>query len=180
MFLSITFQIDKKITFVLLKVVAHVKGWWETFCEKKETKKPSLFIVATTWKSFMDDIEKKYYLVGSYDNLYTKWTTLQEEGDQAMPDFTNIFHTLRTKMGIKYLEQHLVLKYCVSMYIYIQNEMEFMDIFSLGTTYRYVVKIEQTLKQNMRQFGPGNLSQKKPGKGGLNLHKKGHRKYGKY
>jgi hypothetical protein len=30
-----------------------------------------------------------------------------------VPEFTNIFHTLRTKLGIKYLEQHLVLKYHV-------------------------------------------------------------------
>ena len=28
----------EKITFSLLKVVPHVKDWWETFCEKKETK----------------------------------------------------------------------------------------------------------------------------------------------
>jgi hypothetical protein len=28
----------EKITFVLLKVVPHVKDWWETFCDKKETE----------------------------------------------------------------------------------------------------------------------------------------------
>ena len=33
----------EKITFVLLKVVPHVKDWWETFCEQKETEEPSLF-----------------------------------------------------------------------------------------------------------------------------------------
>jgi hypothetical protein len=27
----------EKITFALLKVVPHVKDWWETFCEQKET-----------------------------------------------------------------------------------------------------------------------------------------------
>jgi hypothetical protein len=37
-----------KITFSLLKVVPHVKDWWETFCEKKETEEPSLFTVTTT------------------------------------------------------------------------------------------------------------------------------------
>jgi hypothetical protein len=42
------FSNKEKITFVLLKVVPHVKDWWETFCEKKETKEPSLFTVATT------------------------------------------------------------------------------------------------------------------------------------
>jgi hypothetical protein len=38
----------EKITFALLKVVLHVKDWWEIFCEKKKTYEPSLFIVTTT------------------------------------------------------------------------------------------------------------------------------------
>jgi hypothetical protein len=91
----------ENITFALLKVVPHVKDWWETFCEKKEIEEPSLFTVMTTWESFRDDIKEQYYPVRSYDDLYTKWTTLRQERDQAVPDFTNIFHTLRTKMGIK-------------------------------------------------------------------------------
>jgi hypothetical protein len=68
---------------VLLKVVPHVKYWWETFCEKKETEEPSLFIVVVTWESFRDAIKEQYYPVRSYDNLYTKWTTLWKERDQA-------------------------------------------------------------------------------------------------
>jgi hypothetical protein len=105
------FSNREKITFALLKVIPHVKDWWETFCEKKETKEPSLFTVTTTWESSKDVIKEQYYPIGSYDDLYTKWTTLRQERDQAVLDFTNIFHTLHTKMGIKYLERHLVLKY---------------------------------------------------------------------
>jgi hypothetical protein len=56
--------------------------------------------------------------------------------------------------------------------------MEFLDISSLGTTYRYVIKIEQKLKQKTRQFGPRNPSQQNPGKGSPNPQKKGQRKYG--
>jgi hypothetical protein len=97
-----------------------------------------------------------------------------------MPDFTNIFHTLRTKLGIKYSEQHLVLKYHFSLHRYIQTEMEFMDISSLGATYQYVVEIEQKLKQKTWQFGPRNPSQQKPGKGGSNPPNKGQRKDGQY
>jgi hypothetical protein len=37
--------------------------------------------------------------------LYTRWTTLQQERDQTVPKFTNVFHTLRTKMVIKYSEK---------------------------------------------------------------------------
>jgi hypothetical protein len=79
--------------------------------------------------------------------LYTKWTTLQQERDQAVPDFTNIFHTLRTKMGIKDSKGHLVLKYCSGLHRYIQTKMEFLDISSLGVAYQYAIKIEQKLKQ---------------------------------
>jgi hypothetical protein len=40
------------------------------------------------------------------------------------------------------------------------------------------IKIEQKLKQKTRQFGPGNPSQQKPGKGSPNPQNKGQRKYG--
>jgi hypothetical protein len=43
----------------------------------------------------------------------------------------------------------MVLKYHGGLHRYIQDEMEFLDISSLGTAYRYVVKIEQKLKQKM-------------------------------
>ena len=87
----------ENITFALLKVIPHVKYWWENFCEQKETEEPSLFTVTTTSESFKDAIKEQYNPVGSYHDLSTKWTTLRQERDQAMPDFTNIFHTLRTK-----------------------------------------------------------------------------------
>ena len=122
----------------------------------------------TTWKSFGDTIKEQYYLVGSYDDLYTKWTTLWQERDQAVPDFTNIFHTLHTKLGIKDSKRHLVLKYRDSLHRYISTEMEFLDISSLGVAYQYAVKIEQKLKQKMQQFGPGNPSLQKPGNGDPN------------
>jgi hypothetical protein len=60
---------------------------------------------------FMDAVKEKYYLVGNYDDQYMRWTTLHQERGKTVLEFTNTFHTLRTKLGIKYLEQHLVLKY---------------------------------------------------------------------
>jgi hypothetical protein len=105
------FSNRETITFALLKVVPHVKDWWKTLCEHKEIEETSLFSVMATWESFRDVIKEQYYPVGSYDDLYTKWTTLRQERDQGSPDFTNIFHSLHTNMGIKYLERHLVLKY---------------------------------------------------------------------
>jgi hypothetical protein len=58
--------------------------------------------------------------------------------------------------------------------------MGFLDISSLGATYRYAFKIEHKLKQKKQEFGPGYPSQQKPGKGGSNPQKKGHSKYGQY
>jgi hypothetical protein len=72
----------------------------------------------------------------------------------------------------------MVLKYHDPLHRYIQTEMEFLDISSLGAAYRYAIKIEQKLKQKTQQFGNGNPSQKKLGKGGPNPQKKGQRKYG--
>jgi hypothetical protein len=95
------FSNREKITFALLKAIPHVKDWWETFCDKKEIGETSLFSVMATWESFMGVIKEQYYPVESYDDLYTKWTTLRQERDQVVPDFTNIFHTLHTKLGIK-------------------------------------------------------------------------------
>jgi hypothetical protein len=37
------FSNREKITFALLKVIPHVKDWWETFYEQKETEETSLF-----------------------------------------------------------------------------------------------------------------------------------------
>jgi hypothetical protein len=82
-----------------------------------------------------------------------RWTLLQQERGQAVMEFTNTFHTLCTKMGIKDSERHLVLKYRGALQRYIQTKMDFLDISSLGVAYRYVVKIEQKFKhQNKREF----------------------------
>jgi hypothetical protein len=69
------FSNREEITFVL-KFILHVKDWWETFCDQKETEEPSLLTIAVTWDSFKDFITEQYYPVRSYDDLYTKWTTV--------------------------------------------------------------------------------------------------------
>ena len=136
------FSDREKITFALLKVVPHVKIWWETHCEKTSTEEPSMFSTIPTWESFVDALKEQYYPVGSYDDQYTRWTTLRQERDQAVPEFTNVFHTLCTKLGIKDSERHLALKYRGCLHKYIQTEMEFLDISSLGAAYRDAIKIE--------------------------------------
>ena len=66
--------------------------------------------------------------------------------DQDVHELTNLFHTLCTKLGIKYSEKNLVLKYRSCLHRYIQEEMEFLDISSLGAAYWYAAKIEQKFK----------------------------------
>ena len=63
-----------------------------------------------------------------------------------MLEFINTFHTLHTKLGIKDSKRHLVLKYHGALQRYIQTEMDFLDISSLGVAYQYVVKIEHKFK----------------------------------
>jgi hypothetical protein len=64
-------------------------------------------------------------------------------------EFPNTFLTLCTKMDIKDSERHLVIKYYRGLHRYIQIEMVFLDIFSLGATYRYALKIEKTLSRGI-------------------------------
>ena len=42
----------EKIIFSLLKANPHLKDQWETYCEKNNEKKPSLFSAVPTWNSF--------------------------------------------------------------------------------------------------------------------------------
>eukprot|EP00253_Pinus_taeda_P019020 PITA_19020 len=159
------FSSREKIVFALLKVAPHVKDWWETYCEQKDESIGSLFLATPTWDSFWDAINEQYYPVKSYEDKYIKWTTLRQGRDQDVPEFTNIFHTLHTQLAIKDSELHLVLKYRGCLHRYIQEEMEFMNISSLGTTYRYVVKIEQKFKHKKRDFGSANPKNKGQGQG---------------
>lgn len=113
------FSNRERITFALLKETPYVKDWWETYYKQKDESTGSLFLVAPTWNSFGDSIKDKYYPVKSYEDKYIKWTTLQQGRVQDVPEFTNIFHTIHTKLGIKDSELHLVLKYhdCLHKYI---------------------------------------------------------------
>ena len=120
-----------------------------------------MFETNTSWASFIDAVKEQYYPVGNYEDQYTKWTILRQERDQMVSEYTNNFHTLRTKLGIKDFEQHLILKYRNGLHRYFWTEMDFLDISSLGSVYRYAVKIEEKFRQkNKRDSGPTNPLQK--------------------
>jgi hypothetical protein len=53
---------------------------------------------------FLDAVKEQYYHVDNYEDQYVRWTTLWQEKSQTVSEFTNTFHTLHTKLGIKYSE----------------------------------------------------------------------------
>jgi hypothetical protein len=83
----------------------------------------------------VDVVKEQYYHVDNYEDQYMRWTTLWQEKTQTVSEFTNTLHTLRTKLGIKESELHLVLKYCRALHRYIQTDMDFLNISSLGVAY---------------------------------------------
>jgi hypothetical protein len=111
---------------------------------------------------FLDMVKEKYYPIGNYDDQYMRWTMLSQDRGQEVLEFTNTFHTWCTRLSIKYSKQYLVLKYHGALHKHIQTEMDFLDISSLGVSYRYVVKIEQKFKHQKKwEFGSKNLQQPK-------------------
>eukprot|EP00253_Pinus_taeda_P002175 PITA_02175 len=79
-----------------------------------------------------------------------------------MPEFTNIFHTLRTKLGIKDSEQHLVLKYRGSLHKYIQEEIKFLNTPSLGAAYRGSAPKPQNKGQSQGRTAQDNQPKLQP------------------
>ena len=93
------------------------------------------------------------------------WITLQQENSQIVSKLTNTFHTLRINMGIKDSKWHLVPKYYGALHRYIQTEMDFLNISSLGYAYWYAIKIEHKFRhQNKWEFESANTKQPKHGK----------------
>jgi hypothetical protein len=158
---------SEKITFALLKSLPHVRAWWEGYWERYIMDESTLFGREPTWVAFVDALKDP---VKNYDDQYIRWTTLRQKRDQTVLEYTNIFHTLRSKLGIKDSERHLGLKYCSGLHKYIQTKMDFIDIPSLGAAYRYAVKIEQKFKQQSKW--------EKHGKGKYNSHNEGQSKEG--
>jgi hypothetical protein len=111
----------ENITFTLLKALPHVKHWCETYWEKSSVEEYIIYGVKPTWDFFVDVVKEQYYPVDNYEEHYMRWTTLLQEKKQTMPEFTNTFHTLRTKLGIKYSEGHLIMKKYGALHRYIQT-----------------------------------------------------------
>jgi hypothetical protein len=163
---------SENITFTLLKSIPCVRAWWEGYWERYTVDESMLFGREPTWAAFVDALKEEFYLVGNYDDQYMSWTTLRQKRDQTVPEYTNIFHTLCSNLGIKDSECHLVLKYCSGIHRYIQTEMDFLDISSLGVVYRYAVKIEQKFKQQSKWEKHGQSKEGQPQEGQSQMQEK--------
>ena len=95
---------NKKITFVLLRSLHHVKYWWDGYCERHAKDESDILKIEPTWESFVDVVKHEFCPVENYDDQHTWWMTLHQERDQTMLEYTNIFPTLRSKLGIRYCE----------------------------------------------------------------------------
>jgi len=67
----------ENITFALLKAIPHVKNWWDTYSNQRAIEEYAIFSITPTWDSFRDSIKEQYYPVGSYEDQYTRQTTLR-------------------------------------------------------------------------------------------------------
>jgi hypothetical protein len=86
-----------------------------------------------------------------------------------MPHFTNIFHTLCTKLGIKDLERHMVLKYHSALHRYIQTEMEFLDISTHRTKDRAKMDNIRTTSTSRKKRWTPERQRKIPGSGATSM-----------
>jgi hypothetical protein len=136
------FSDRENITFTLLKALPHVNHWWETYWEQSSIEESRIYVVELTWDFFVDVVKEQHYPVDNYEDRYMRWTTLRQEKSQTLSKFTHTFHNLRTKLGVKDSKRHLVLKYYGTLHKYIQIEMDFLNISSLGDAYRYAIKIK--------------------------------------
>ena len=104
-----------------------------------------------TWGEFVEHIKQEYYPEDTYEQKYMQWQLLQQNKDQSIQRYTNIFHALSTKLGIKDSKKHRVMKYKSGLHRYIQTEMDFLNIETLSSAFKYASKIEEKFKQKGRR-----------------------------
>ena len=103
----------EKITFSLLKVENHVNFSWQAHLTAKENQEAQdehkfsvMFDRKPTWEEFVEHIKQEYYPEDTYEQKYMQWRLLQQKKDQSVQEYTNIFHALSTKLGIKDSGKH--------------------------------------------------------------------------
>jgi len=95
---------SENITFALLKSLPHIMSWWEGYWERYTKDESTSFRREPTWEAFVDSLKEELYHFENYDDHYMRWMTLHQERDHLVLEYTNIFHTLCSKLGIRDFE----------------------------------------------------------------------------
>jgi hypothetical protein len=104
-----------------------------------------------TWDFFVDAIKEQYYPVGNYEDQYMRWTTPQQEKGPSSVRVHKYLPYLAHQAEYQILREKIGSKIPRDLHRYIQTEMDFLDISSLGVAYRYVVKTKKKFRhQNKR------------------------------
>eukprot|EP00253_Pinus_taeda_P014786 PITA_14786 len=179
------FSSREKIVFALLKAAPHVKDWWETYYEQKDEKPSATVATTKIQKNEPEDPEEWERLFHS--QMWVKGSPLQfivDSGSQMNLVSAEVVKRLGlpttphpqpysingiTKDEISKFDSSAAFPTASSpsQMRYIQEEMEFLNISSLGMAYRYAVKIEQKFKQKKRDFGSANPKPKGRSQGGV-------------
>jgi hypothetical protein len=72
--------------------------------ERYTLDESTIFGREPTWAAFVDALKEEFYPIGNYDDQYMRCTTLHYKRDQRVLEYTNIFHTLHSKLAIKDFE----------------------------------------------------------------------------
>jgi hypothetical protein len=95
------FYDSEKIALALLKSLLHVRAWWEGYRERYTTNESTPFKREPTWEAFVYALKEEFYPIRNYDDQYMRWMNLRKKRDKTVSDYTNIFHTLHSNIGMK-------------------------------------------------------------------------------
>ena len=113
----------------------------------------AMFDGKPTWEEFVEYIKQEYYLEDTYEQKYMQWQLLRQKKEQLVQEYTNIFHAFSAKLGIKDSKKHVVLKYKSGLHRYIQTKMDFLNIETLSSAFKYASK----LRRNSNKKGGGKI-----------------------
>ena len=100
-------------------------------------------------------IRKEFYPPKYLEQQYKKWQQLRQWKDQSVQSYTDEFYWLMARLGFQEEDKLLVLKYVSDLYLYIQQEMEFLTLSILADAFHYANKLEA------KQKGKAHFTNKK-------------------
>ena len=101
-------------------------------------KKEEEFNPIGTWVKFVEHVWREFHPPKCMEQQYKKWQQLRQLKDKTVQIYTNEFHQLMARLGVREEQKLLVLKYINNLAPYIQQEMEFLTIGTIVDAFNYV------------------------------------------